>query len=215
MRILVIGDLHFPWVLPSFWPSLKSTINKYNPNAFIIGGDMLDTLAVNSHGRPSDAPGANEEFDKAKGCANRLATIIGNKPCWYLLANHEMRVAKMADKVGIPTRCIKTISELLCLPKHWNMAREFEIDGVYYTHFRSSVPGKLSLSMGMPAVQFHMHSKFSLEYFSTPKMVLWQAQGGCWADEKTIAFSYAKDQLTRGITGFLLVDKGNPTLIKC
>ena len=214
-RILAIGDVHSPWTAKEFLPALIKTTKQYRPDSFIIGGDLIDSLAINNHGAPADAPDATTEFKLAQKSIRSIADVIGNKPCRYIVANHEMRITRMASTLRIPSMCIKTLQEIFILPKHWQLAREFIVDGVYYTHFKSGTPGRLALSMGMPAMQFHQHSKFSLEYFTTASRTLWQAQGGSWADEDTLAFAYAKDTLQKSVRGFFIVDHGVPLMIKC
>ena len=89
----------------------------------------------------------------------------------------------------------------------WEVAKEFIIDGVYYTHGVnvSGVNSALNLAsnMGMSAVMGHLHNQGGIKYQQLPNRTIFGMNVGCLTNDSTLnnnrpyAFDYSKDMRKR------------------
>lgn len=213
-RILVVPDLHFPACRKSFLPDFQKLLKNLNPDTVVLIGDVIDSHAVSHHVPEADAQSANDEFTKAIGCVKKLVRAIGKRNTYLCVGNHDCRYFKLASDVSIPTMCLKPLAEFLGIPKSWHLADEHVIDGILFTHGKSSAYGKTAHAYGIPTVEGHFHSKFGLEYFTSPNKTLWSAYVGSALDDSSLCANYAANNLNKSIYGFILVDNKIPRLIK-
>jgi len=64
-RILVIGDVHAPFVLDGYLDFCKETYAKYNCNQVIFIGDIIDNHYSSFHTSDPDGMGGGDELDYA------------------------------------------------------------------------------------------------------------------------------------------------------
>jgi hypothetical protein len=67
--------------------------------------------------------------------------------------------------------------------------------------------------MGMNTVQGHYHTKFSIGYWANPDDLFFGMQVGCLINQKSLAFSYAKNFSTRFMLGCGIIIDGIPRLL--
>ena len=67
--------------------------------------------------------------------------------------------------------------------------------------------------MGMSAVQGHYHTKFNLQYWANPDDLYWGMNVGCLINQKSMAFSYARNFNTRFVLGCGIIINGVPRLL--
>ena len=84
---------------------------------------------------------------------------------------------------------------------------------VYFTHGKSADILKVSQTMGMSAVQGHYHTKFCISYWANPDDLYWGMNVGCLINQKSMAFSYAKNFNTRFVLGCGIIINGVPRLL--
>ena len=70
-RVLVIGDTHFPFDLPTYLDFLVDTYNKYNCNKVIHIGDEIDNHYSSYHETDADGMGGGDELELAIKRLNR------------------------------------------------------------------------------------------------------------------------------------------------
>ena len=64
-RILVIGDLHAPFILDGYLEFCQETYSKFNCNQVIFIGDILDNHYSSFHGTDPDGIGGGQELQYA------------------------------------------------------------------------------------------------------------------------------------------------------
>jgi hypothetical protein len=84
---------------------------------------------------------------------------------------------------------------------------------VFFTHGKAADVLKVSQTMGMSTVQGHYHTKFSIGYWANPDELYFGMQVGCLINQKSLAFSYAKNFSTRFILGCGIIVDGIPRLL--
>ena len=83
----------------------------------------------------------------------------------------------------------------------------------FFTHGRAADILKVSQTMGMSAVQGHYHTKFVISYWANPDDIFFGMNVGCLINQKSMAFSYAKNFRTRFIIGCGVILNGIPRLL--
>jgi hypothetical protein len=102
--------------------------------------------------------------------------------------------------------------------KKWQWVDDLKLQmcngkSVYFTHGRSADVLKVSQTMAMNCVQGHYHTKFSIGYWANPDDLYWGMQVGCLINQKSMAFSYAKNFSTRFVLGCGIIIEGMPRLL--
>src|SRR5882724_9697943 len=100
MKVLVIGDTHFPAVHPGYLRFCLDLADKYSCNKFLHIGDVVDFHAI-SHFEPSP---------EAKGALDELEAARKEGAMWYKAfprltiteGNHDQRVYRSAADSGLP-----------------------------------------------------------------------------------------------------------------
>ena len=213
-RILVIPDGHLPFQRKTFFNDLKTVVQKVRPEKIVIIGDLIDSNAISRHTPNADSEDATTEFMRARGGIAEINRILGKRPVFYCLGNHEMRLSKVASTVRIPSMCLKDLKDIFNIPKHWKMGLDFVVDGIYFVHYRSTSGGKAAATYGMSTVMGHMHARCSIEYSQTPVKTYWQAFTGCYADDTSLAMRYSSESARKSVPAFLFIEDGQPRIIR-
>jgi hypothetical protein len=215
-RVLVIGDMHFPYQHPDTVAFLKAINEEYGPDRVIQIGDEIDWHAISFHGADPDllAPG-----DELKSAIEKLQPIYQLFPKVDLIeSNHGSLVYRKGKVHGLPRSVFKSYREVLQAPKYWNWHFDLTIElangqPCFFHHGKTSDPLKLSQSMGMNAVQGHFHEKFSINYWGNSLGLYWQAFTGCLVNDHSLAMSYNNTNLKRPIIGSMIIIEGWPRLL--
>lgn len=212
---LIIPDLHFPAQHPKTFSFLRDVIKEYKPNKCIQMGDIVDLHSISVHEKESELPSAKDELTQAVDCIDKLVDTVMLIPEVYVcLGNHDTRVFKMANRIGIPRDFIKSFSDIYGLPEDWKVGFEHIVDNVYYTHGKSAAPCVLSRAMGMSTVEGHFHSVADLTYYQTPNKRLWSMHCGTLSDDKHMSMSYGITNIRKSVNCCcMLIDGKYPTII--
>lgn len=213
--VLVIGDLHAPYMHRDAQMFLKAVKSKHKPDSIIFMGDEVDGHAISYHESDPDLPSAGDELKQA---ISQLRPIYKLFPSATIIeSNHGSLVYRKAITAGLPSAVLKGYREILEAPKGWVWKFDHtigtDLGSVYFHHGKSSSIEKLSKNMAMSACQGHFHNKFYISYWSSPNALYWDANAGCLVDHKSRAMAYGKNDLQKPIVGCLLIIKGIPKLI--
>ena len=188
-RILVIGDLHAPFILDGYLDFALEIYNKYNCNNVVFIGDLIDHHFSSYHETDADGMGAGEELDAAKDIiAVWHDTFPNSKVC---LGNHDLIAARKAQTSGLSQQWIKTLSEVLETPT-WAYDEEFYIDDVLYCHGTAKQARARAKTELISVVQGHYHSESYIEFLVGKFRNIFALQVGCGVDRKTYAMAYGK-----------------------
>ena len=189
-RILVIGDLHAPFVLDGYLEFCKEVYATYNCNQVIYIGDILDNHAFSYHEPDPDGYSPGVELKHAIRMVRE----------WYdafpiadvCIGNHDRMAARKAMTGGIPSAWIKSYNEVLGTPK-WNWVESIAYDNVLYEHGEGGQAARKAQNNMMSSVCGHTHTSAYVQWFVGKKFRVFGMQTGCGVDAKSYAAAYAKN----------------------
>lgn len=215
-RILVISDLHAPYMHIDTVKFLKAIKNKYSPTRVISSGDEADFHNISFHDSDPDLDSAYVELQKA---IEQLSPIYKLFPKVEVLeSNHGSLVLRKAIANGLSRKFFRSPGEILEAPKGWSWHFDLVIklpDGTdcYFHHSKGANVKKNSQAMGMSFVQGHHHESFEICYWGNPNALLFGMTVGCLVDPKSLAMAYNKNNLKRPIIGCAVIIDSKPLLI--
>ena len=214
-RILVISDMHLPYQHKDSIKFLKEIKKEFRPDKIVNIGDLLDFHAISMHDSNPDLYSAGMELDKAKEYIKVLEDIFPE--VIEVDSNHSSLVYRRALKYGMSKQFLKPYGEFLGTRK-WKWIDDLTLtmsngQRCFLTHGRSADVLKVSQTMGMNCVQGHYHTKFLISYWANPDNLFFAMNVGCLINQKSMAFSYAKNFKTRFILGCGIILNGIPRLL--
>lgn len=213
--VLIIGDLHAPYMHKDAIKFLKAVKAKYKPTSVVFMGDEVDAHATSYHEHDPDLASAGDELKQAIKQLTPLYKLFSKAV--VLESNHGSLVHRKALTAGLPSAVIKHYRDMLEAPKGWDWKYDHiiktSLGDIYCHHGKSGTWEKLSKNMAMSSVQGHFHNKFYISYWSSPNALYWDANAGCLVDNKSRAMNYGKNNLQKPIVGCMVVINGIPQLI--
>ncbi len=215
-RILIISDLHAPYMHPDTVAFLRATKRKYKPDRVILTGDEADFHATSFHDHDPELPSAGDELAKTQKALRPIFELFPQAD--VLESNHGSLVFRKAYKHGLPTEVVKSYREILQAPKGWNWHFDLTLvmsngQKLYCHHSKGANVLSNSQRMGMCFVQGHHHSTYEIRYWANPNALLWGMTVGCLADTKSRALSYSKNNLGKEIIGVGVIVNGLAQLV--
>ena len=212
MRVLVIPDLHLPWVHPNALNFVRDVRDAWECDTVVYLGDIFDNHATSRWEKHPQLPGPQAEFDEAYEQVQDWYKEFG--PAKVCIGNHDIRPKLRATEGSIVPQMMKTFSEAYDTPD-WEWEIEHEIDGVVYTHGTTS--GKnAALNMcqnrRQNIVQGHTHSFAGIQWSCSPKDRLFGANFGCLIDVSALAYEYGKSFPNKPVLACGVVVDGHPYL---
>lgn len=217
-RILVIGDLHYPYAHPDAIPFLRHVAAEYNPDCFVQIGDETDGHALSFHESDPNLDSAGVELEKAK---LGLAALHDEFPLMLVChSNHGSLLYRRAKHAGLPVQMIKSYREVL-FPGHnapgWSWAFNWKINTpqgpVLFRHQTSGTALDAAAAEGCHLVVGHEHGKFGASWGATSMRLFFGAYTGCLIDKDSLAFAYGKVYPRKPIIGVLMIVDGVPVNI--
>jgi len=215
-RILVIPDLHAPYMHQDAVKFLTALKKKYKPTRVVQLGDETDKHAMSFHDSDPDLDSAGRELENA---IDQLQPLYKLFPKMDILdSNHGSMVFRKAKHHGIPVAYIKDYRDVLRAPKGWVWHNDLFLQHkngapMYFCHGIAANVMKVVQQRGVSCIQGHYHSVFSVGFISNPYNLLFGLQSGCLVDKKSLAFAYSKLNLKRFILGASVIIEGVPQLI--
>lgn len=215
-RILVIGDLHFPFQHIDTFRFLQSIKRKYKPDRVVSIGDETDQHSWSFHEHNPMLPNPEEELSLAKEEILKLHSLFPEMD--ILESNHGSLVYRKRVSSGLPRGVFKAYNEIYGISNKWRWHRDLTIkmsngSFVYFCHGKSADVLRVSMSMGMSVVQGHYHEKMGIQYWGNSLGLYFAAQTGCLVDDDSLAMEYNKTNLKRPLIGSLIIINGHPKLI--
>lgn len=215
-RVLIIGDLHFPYEHRDTFRFLLALKKKLKPDRVIQIGDEVDFHAISFHASDCDLYSAGDELKLATEKIKLLESIF---PVLDLLeSNHGSLVYRKAKEHGLPKHLFKAYNQIYGVSGKWQWHFDLTLklsngSSCYFHHGKSANPIKTSQTMGMSYVGGHFHERFEIQYWANSLGLYFAAQTGCLVDDKSLAMSYNNNNLKRPILGSLFIENGHPRLI--
>jgi metallophosphoesterase superfamily enzyme len=188
-RVLVIGDLHAPFDLDSYFQHCVDVYERYNCNRVIFIGDVIDNHYSSYHETDANGMGGKAELDLA---VDRLARWYHRFPnADVTIGNHDRIIMRKAQSSGVPSAWVKDYKEVLNTPG-WNFVTSVEIDDVLYIHGEAGTAKTKARADMRSTVQGHLHTQAYTEYFVGANSRVFGCQVGCGIDAKSYAMAYMK-----------------------
>ncbi len=193
-RVLVIPDLHCPFMHKNAIAFLSGIYDKYKCNEVVCLGDEIDYHKSSFHSSDPDSMGATEELELAAQQLGSLAEVFPHiKVC---SGNHSQIPKRQAYAVGLSKSMIKSNKEVLlelgAPVENWEFADHFVIDDVKYVHGTGRQAKARMMQDGCSIVQGHFHSKTYVEHLANDYQLNFAMQLGALIDDEAYAFEYGR-----------------------
>lgn len=217
-RILVIGDLHYPYQHPDVIPFLTHLKEEYSPDLIVQIGDETDGHAISFHDSDPNLDSAGVELEKAKVGLAELHSLFPHMLVCH--SNHGSLIYRRAKAHGLPVQYIKSYREIL-FPQHqapgWSWAFNWKINtpqgDVLFRHQTTGHVLDAAAAEGCHLVVGHEHGKFGAQWGATSMRLFYGAYTGCLIDKDSMAFAYGKVYPRKPIIGALVIVDGVPVNI--
>ncbi len=226
--VLIISDLHAPYMHEDAINFLKAVKKKYKPDTVIGIWDELDSHWISFHDSDPDLDSAGKELEKAREQLQWLEKLFPKMD--LVESNHWSLLYRRWKAHWIPRHMLLEYRDVIFWVKkkdwsvkttrgqwwNWHDSITLELSNWEQCHFIHQAEawiGKHAWHYGMSIVAWHRHSKFQIEYVSSPYnlrfwMVVW-----CLIDHKSMAFDYNKLQSKRPILWVGLILEWIPVLV--
>lgn len=199
----VFSDTHIPFNHPNYLQFCIDTFKKYKVGQIVCCGDLVDNHAISRHQKETCAKSAYDELDMS---ITEVEKFVRAFPKLKLCrGNHDDIPIRQAATLGIGERYLKSFSELLNLPKTWEIGEEFIINNVLYKHGINCLgkDGALNAAITerMSTVIGHSHAFGGCKYQANKRDIIFGLNVGCGIDIGAYAFAYGKHSKNRPTLG--------------
>ncbi|MDY0291959.1 MAG: metallophosphoesterase [Desulfuromonadaceae bacterium] len=206
----VIGDLHEPFTHPNYFKFIVDTFIKWKVTDIVFIGDIVDNHAISSHPKSADADGIRAEYNKALQSLEKWKTEFPIAK--FIRGNHDIRVARQAATIGIPSIFVKDIKEIWKLPDTWEIADFFDLDitnpkmiAPRYMHGMGAggenAAKNMAKLLGRSVILGHLHAQFGVWYIDNGLNRYFGMSVGCGVDYDSYAMEYGQYALKKPILG--------------
>lgn len=212
-RILIIPDMHLPYVHCDAFDFLEKTIKILKPSNIICLGDELDFHAYSFHNADPDLDSSGKELSKAIGHISYLKQMI---PKMELLeSNHGSLAYRKAKFHGTPRHLLKSYNQVLGVDDGWHWYDELILElpnkrNCKFIHQAGANVLSSSQAIGMSLVQGHYHSQFEIRKWDSGSGVHWGITSGCLIDNESMSFAYNKLFKNKPILGCHFIENSLP-----
>lgn len=214
-NILIVGDLHSPFILEGYLEFCLNLVKKHDVSRTIFIGDIVDFHANSQWHHDPDGMSAGDELGYAKKVL---------KP-WYeafpvtdvMMGNHDFRIQRQAKIAGLPKYALKPFKEVIEAPIGWTFhENELELDNnIIITHGTIGDAVARATSSRQSVIQGHLHTKAYVQWMVSNKDKIFGMQVGTGIDRSAYAMAYAADNAKKPIiSAGLLLDGGKLPVVE-
>ena len=195
MKVMIIGDLHAPYVHPNHLKFLKDQRDKEKPDTVVQIGDLTDQYCLSRFLKDPEAPGGYPEWSNAMDFLKKFYKEFP-KVTW-VKGNHDNRVGKSASFNNILPLYLRDLKDVYQCPPKWETCESIDIDGVNYNH-GIGTGGDSSwqaycLKIGKSSVSGHTHSISGYRFHRLDNgRHVFSMKVGSGCDDESIAMAYGK-----------------------
>lgn len=208
-RILVIGDIHAPFVLEGYLEFCKEMYARFNCNQVIFIGDIIDNHYSSYHETDPDGMGGGQELDAAIKVVADWADAFPEAD--VIIGNHDRMIMRKAFSSAIPKQWIKDYNDVL--GTNWNWVERIVYDDVQYVHGEGGTARTKAKADMMSTVQGHIHTQAYCEWMVGRNFRVFGMQVGCGVDSNAYAAAYARHFKKQAIGCGVVI--GGHTAINC
>lgn len=217
-KILVLPDMHAPWVDWKAINQAHSWAKRHKPDLVIQLGDITDQKIWSRWQKDVDDVSPSDEFIAAEKCLKRLYKMFPK--LLILRGNHDVRILSKAVEAGIPAQMFNDINQVFnykgwtWIPHNEKLIIKTTRGPILFVHGdeQGGTVAQKSRILGMSVIQGHTH-KTSITYTTTLKGTVFGAELGCLMDVNSKAAKYAAANPVGCSIGFGVVKFGVPYFI--
>lgn len=217
MRLLVLGDLHFPFHSRRALGRVYRLLDKLKPSHVVQVGDLYDQFAFSRFPKLLRVS-PDRELADARACAEVMWNNFRGLACYQLMGNHDDRALKRALAVVPEFASLVggSLREFYSFPgvKTVNTSNEeLVLGGIYLHHGHRAKLGDHARFNQEKTVVGHTHVG-GVVFFPRRNKILWELNAGFLADVRSYAFNYRAQKLCHTSTlGVGWVDDLGPRFI--
>jgi len=220
MRILVIGDTHFPFACKKTLSFIYKSIVKLEPTHIVQVGDLYDFFSWSRFPKSVNLFTPREELNAAIKQAGifweRIAELAPTAKLHQLKGNHDERIIKRLLDVAPEFEDFIDLSMLWDFPGvkvQPDERTELVVNGIVFIHGYLSQIGQHALKILKPVACGHIH-RGGVVFIRHVDRIFWELNAGTAADLTSKAMSYGKLRQFNNMTnGFGWIDDYGPRFI--
>lgn len=213
-NILVIGDLHAPFLREDYLVFCRDLQEKFNCGTVVQIGDLVDGHAWSYHESDPDGMSVGDELESAINQLRGFWAMFPEGVC--TLGNHDNLIMRKAFSSGLSRRFIRDFADIIEAPKTWKFVDEVVINDILFTHGTGSNGNDAAFSRAMnermPVVMGHIHSQTYVKFTQSNRDQIWAMQVGWGGDKNKYAFEYGKTHMKKPIVSAGVIYNGNPLI---
>lgn len=215
-RVLAFSCTHAPYVDPRALKFLESVARRYRIDTPVMLGDLGDWHGVSRHLRLPDALGQACEYEQCLKFCRKLYKLFPDVKACY--GNHDTRLAKAAQRAGIPSKLHKDIQDVYECPDGWEWAYHHRVDGTHFEHGDGvrggyDPAGNICRQLGRSVVIGHHHSIAGVRWYNTAIDRRFACSAGCLVDTESYGMAYGKVFVLRPMLGCVVIIDGVPSFV--
>jgi predicted phosphodiesterase len=212
MKILVVGDIHFPYHNKRALKKIFEAIKREKPTHVVQIGDLYDQYAFSRFNKKNIELPQNE-LKKAVILGSEfwrtVRNLCRNVTCYQILGNHDVRLVKRAEERLPEAQELvrEKVNELYTfkgVKTFYDDRTEVKICGITFMHgFRSKL-GDHAKFNGLSTVCGHSHTG-GVVYEQRNGRIIWELNAGYLADEKSEPLRYSPQTTRKWTLGYGLI----------
>ncbi len=210
-RILAIGDLHTPVDHPGYLDFCQDLWAQWDCNKVVFIGDIADHQAISFHAMNPECPGPKDEYTLTKQCIHKWYAAFPD--ALVCIGNHDERVIRKAQSVGIPSKYLRDYGEIWDTPG-WEWKYEHHLEDICFLHgtMRGGInPAWTTMNKKMESVVLgHCHSRAGIKFRTSFNQRRFAMDVGCGIDVDAFQFAYGKHTDERPVLGAGVILDGIP-----
>lgn len=213
MKILVVGDLHFPAHHKPTVRKILAAIKREQPTHILQIGDLYDQYCF-SRFNTKNITTSIREIKSARACGDHfwrtVRALAPRAKCTQLLGNHDIRLLKrIQEKIPeayefVKTAANETLYTFEKVETIYDDRAEIYIGGINFHHGHRSRLGDHMRYNGESVVRGHSHCG-GVIYEQRKGRILWELNVGHGADEKNEYLRYRPTDFSKWTTGYGLI----------
>lgn len=210
-NVLVIGDLHLPFVQKGYLEFCLEQQKKFDCGTVVLIGDLADFHYSSFHSIEPGAYGSTTEYEKMLHELKKWQAAFPVAKITY--GNHDLIPYRKGYEGGLSPKMLKSWNQLYDAPKGWKFDEKFIINNVMYIHGTNNAMQRMTQAR-ISVVQGHLHSQQYVQWSQSEINRLFAVQVGCGIDNTAYAFQYGRSFTKKPILGCgVVLDKGTLPIV--
>lgn len=220
-KILVIGDMHLPFVNQNALSMVYAFAYKEQPDVIVQVGDLTDQYSASKFARSLNTYTPKAEDELAHQMAvefwAKLLELVPNAKRFQLMGNHDARilkriVEKFPEGEHLIEQAMRQRMTFNAVHTIHDPTEELFINGILFTHGHYSKLGAHRDYNQCNVVCGHSH-RGGVNYRSYNGETFWELNAGFIGDPYSKALSYRPQRIHNWTTGIGLIDEYGPRFI--